>query len=121
VKPINLAGFTDAVSVDGRIHPFRVVDVSDAELTQPHRQAGSLRAGALTIPTVINRLMGFVDSRENFHQHRKTLLENLAGAVTANIDASDEVFAAAASLSMVSRFMTSSLLSQFEKRCRRLV
>ena len=44
--------------------------------------------------------MGFVDKPENLHQHRRGLSKNLFSAVAENIDAPDEVFAAAVSASL---------------------
>ncbi len=112
VRPVQLSGFPDAVSVGGRIHPFGIVDTTNAASTpqlgllrrllslRPLRQVGNPRAGGLSIPTIVNRRMGFVDNREDLHQHRKDLVQNLVGAVTTNIEASDEVFATAISDSL---------------------
>ncbi|MEV0149989.1 MULTISPECIES: hypothetical protein [unclassified Nonomuraea] len=88
VRPVELAGFPDAVLVAGRVHPYGIVDVSGEE-------TGNVRAGVFTVPVVVNRRIGFADQRVDPHRHRAELLKNLMGAVNAHIDASDEVFAAA--------------------------
>jgi hypothetical protein len=110
-RPVDIPGFPDAVSVAGRIYPFGVVDVTPGErvggflrrLVSTGRRAiaGSTRAGALTIPTVIGRRMGSVDRGEDLHAAREALSAQLVTAVTDNIDARDDVFAAAVSTSLV--------------------
>jgi hypothetical protein len=107
VSPVELPGFPDAVSVAGRVYPFGVVDVNlgDDDAPAPwwrrltdrralRSLAGNARAGALTIPVVVNRRLGFIDRREDVHRHRSELVESLLRAVSANVDAPDEALAA---------------------------
>jgi hypothetical protein len=107
VRPVQLEGFPDAVSVGGRIYPYGVVDVrlsadftgAASAIASPF--SGSLRAGVLNVPTVTNRRMGKVDKRENLHQQRKLLLDNLARVATQQINAPDDQFADAIQKSLI--------------------
>jgi hypothetical protein len=114
IRPVELPGFPDAVSIAGRIYPFGVVDAGEAESEIPslfgrilskatyrYRRTGNPRAGAMTIPAIINRRIGFVDSRIDLHAIRSKLLRNLVSAIDANIESSDDRFANAVSESLV--------------------
>jgi hypothetical protein len=96
VKAIKLDGFPDAVSVAGRIYPLGIADVEDAK----SKQTGSLRDGPTSIPTIVNRRMGFADSREKLHEDQKTILKSLDKAVIENIDKPDAIFARSVSDSL---------------------
>lgn len=112
LQTVELEGFPDAVALAGRIYPFGVVDVADAQAridgvhdrsseSEERPASGNPRAGALSIPTVVSRRMGFVDKPEDLHAHRATLIANLAAVVSANLEATDEDFATAISDGLV--------------------
>lgn len=113
VQPVDIDGFPDAVAVAGRIYPFGVVDSADSPDEPPgilgrlfRARAASLRpgnllAGALTIPTVLSRRIAAVEGDEDIHGHGSVLAANLLKTVTDNIDAPDDVLAAALSDGLV--------------------
>ena len=111
IRPVQLEGFPDAVSVGDRIYPFGIVDVHVADRSTGEavqravdesiaKSTGSLRAGIFNIPTLFNRRLGKVDKREDLHKLRQQLLKNIGKTVMENVDAPEEQLAAALATSL---------------------
>ncbi len=89
ITAVHLQGYPDAVMIGDKLYPFGAVDVrsagavslgpSSASAAQP--SGGDPFTGAKTIPTLLNRRMGYLDADFDFRKVRNVLLEKVLVAV----------------------------------------